>query len=97
MDAPLTIIIKNAGIAFCTEASRMKKFNCLERFLAATLGQNVAVEMGDLTVEGKLLHYDIGGKDGVPCVLVVENVLGRHILRGKFRKIVQVDAHDVEG
>jgi hypothetical protein len=69
----------------------MKKFNCLERFLAAMLGENVAVEMENLTVEGKLLHYELGGKDGVPCVLVLENILGKHILRCPFIKIVAVE------
>jgi hypothetical protein len=54
------------------------------------IGKNVAVDVdGQLTVEGRLIHYSESGagKNHVPSILIVENSQGRHIIRGKFRMI----------
>ena len=54
------------------------------------IGKNVAVDVdGQLTVEGRLIHYreSGAGKNHVPSILIVENSQGRHIIRGKFRMI----------
>jgi len=54
------------------------------------IGKNVDVDVdGQLTVEGRLIHYreSGAGKNHVPSILIVENSQGRHIIRGSFRMI----------